>query len=327
MSGGTGTEGSAVDDRAERSLELTFRWDGETLVGSLRLPRGAGPHPAVIMAQGSGPADRGSGRFFGPIADTFVDQGVATFAFDKPGCGRSSGDWRQYGLSGRADQLVVAIDLIRDHPEIDGQRVGLWGHSQGGWLTQMLAGRPVDLAFAVANSAPTIGVPEQILYDARQTMGGDGFDEDETEEALDLVRALRQAAMDGTDFESMVAELLEPSRDRSWFASFPPIDDAGDWTHLSLLVSDPYEPVSALAGVECPFLAVYGALDPLLPPWQGMEESGRALGEAPTTDATVVVFPNGNHRIQVPGTETFVDGYLDLLGRWVSDRVGRHGGR
>ena len=83
-------------------VKLSFDWGGLKLAGSLDLPSGAGRHPAVLMAQGSGPADRDSGGYFEPIRQTFIDRGVATFAFDKPGCGESSGDWRHYALEARA---------------------------------------------------------------------------------------------------------------------------------------------------------------------------------------------------------------------------------
>ena len=68
-------------------------------------------------------------------------------------------------------------------------------------------------------------------------------------------------------------------------------------------------------------LAVYGGLDPLLPPWQGAEQSGRALAAAASTDVTVAVFPLGDHRLQDPDTEQFVDGYLNLLGDWTVKRT------
>jgi pimeloyl-ACP methyl ester carboxylesterase len=273
------------------------------------------------MAQGSGPADRDSGGYFEPIRQTFVDKGVAAFAFDKPGCGTSSGNWRHYGLIGRADQTVAGLDLVRKHPAVQGEQVGMWGHSQGGWLVQMLAGRPIELAFAVASSAPTIGVPEQILYDCEQAMRDRGYADEAVEGALDLTRALHQAAAGGADFESVSYRLLEPASHQSWYGSYPTIGGADDWQHVKLLIGEHFEPLRALSRVQCPFLAVYGGHDSLLPPWQGAEEAGHALVEAGCLDATVVVFPLGDHRLQKPGTEDFVDGYLSLLGDWISRRA------
>lgn len=305
-------------------VKLSFDWNGLKLAGSLHLPSGAGPHPTVLMSQGSGPADRDSGGYFEPIRQAFIDRDVATFAFDKPGCGESSGDWRHYALEGRAEQVLAALEVVRHHPTVDGERVGIWGHSQGGWLVQMLAGRRHALAFAIASSAPTIGVEEQILYDCEQTIRTQGYADQEIRDALTLTRALHEAATKDTDYESISRQLLGPASLRSWFEGYPSIDGERDWQHVKLLIGEPHQPMSDLRRITCPFLAVYGGLDTLLPPWQGVEESGRSLAAAESTDTAVVVFPLGDHRLQNAETKEFVHGYLDLLGDWTAKRAHEH---
>ncbi|MEM9615111.1 MAG: alpha/beta fold hydrolase [Actinomycetota bacterium] len=316
------------------AVPLSFEWEGLRLVGTLHPPAdgsaGTGRDetrsvdrrwPAVVMAQGSGPADRDCGGYFPPIRDAFLRAGIATFAFDKPGCGESEGDWYHYGLLGRGDQLIAALDLLRHQPTVDADRVGLWGQSQGGWLVQLLAGGRTPLAFAIANSAPTLTVAQQIHHDIEQTLRAAGHGDADVEQALALADALHTAATDGTTHEAATAELLAPAEQYDWYRHFPGIDGPDDWRHLGLLVGEPFDPCAALARVECPILAVYGALDALLPPWRGAEETGVALASAPTTDAAVVVFPTGDHRIR-HGDGTFAPGYLDLLGDWARRVIG-----
>ena len=273
------------------------------------------------MAQGSGPADRDSGGYFKQIRQAFTDRGIATFSFDKPGCGESTGDWRHYGLEGRANQMIAAIDVVRNHPGVSGDQLGIWGHSQGGWLVQKLAGQLDDLAFAITSSAPTINVGQQIAYDCERSFERDGLDQEQMRDALELIRALLAAATGGDDFVSISRELLAPASAESWYPSFPTIEDENDWVHFRQLISEPHDPLSDLNRITCPFLAVYGGLDPLLPPWQGAEESGRSLEAAGNVDATVMVFPHGDHRLQNPENQEFVPGYLDLLGTWTESRV------
>ena len=57
----------------------------------------------------------------------------------------------------------------------------------------------------------------------------------------------------------------------------------------------------------------------LLPAWQSAREVGVALAGSPCADATVVVFPDADHRIRIDGE--FAPGYLDLLGSWVERRL------
>ncbi|MEM7091666.1 MAG: alpha/beta fold hydrolase [Actinomycetota bacterium] len=303
-------------------IELSFEWDGLRLTGSLHVPDAGAAVPVVLMMQGSGPADRDSGGYFVPIRQVFLDRGVATYAFDKPGCGGSDGDWHNHGLVGRAGQADRAMEMLRKQPLVDAARVGIWGHSQSGWLVQMLAGRSSSLAFAIASSAPTITVEEQILYDLEHGMRHRGLEDDAVREALDLSRALFQAAVAGEDFESVARRLLQPAADLAWFHAYPAVGGVHEWRHLGQLLGEPFNPLDALRRVDCPFLAVYGYLDALLPASEGVEESELALAESPSADVTVVGFPDGDHRLQVSGSEAFADGYLELLGDWIAARIG-----
>lgn len=302
--------------------EIHVAWGDLQLAGTLHLPASSPPHPAVLMLQGSGPADRDSGGYFPPIRDTFLDRGIAVYSFDKPGIGGSSGDWRQYALAGRTDQALAAIALLRGHNEIDPRRVGIWGQSQGGWLVQMLAARLPDLAFAIANSGAAIGVEAQDRYGCEHTMRAEGKSKEQITRALAFIAAVHTAALRGDDYASVERRLLEASRGEPWYG-YLAIDNAEDWGGMSRFVTERYEPAEALARACCPFLALFGALDVLVPAWESAAIYARALREAGNQDATIVVFPQGNHRILVPETGEFVTGYLDVLGDWVARRVAR----
>ncbi len=217
--------------------------------------------------------------------------------------------------------MVAALDVVRNHPSVSGDQVGIWGHSQGGWVVQKLAGQLDDLAFAITSSAPTLDVGQQIAYDCERSFERAGFDQEQIRDALKLTGALLKAATRGDDFEAVSNELLAPASAESWYTSFPTVEDENDWVHFRQLVSEPHDPLSDLNRVTCPFLAVYGGLDTLLPAWQGAEECGRAFAAAANVDATVMVFPRGDHRLQDQVNKEFVPGYLDLLGTWTATRL------
>ncbi len=313
--------------------ELEFSWQGLTLAGTLSLPDtgdragagpdGGGPSPVVLLLQGSGSADRHCDGYFAPIADTFLSRGLATYAFDKPGCGRSTGDWRDHPLLARADQAESAIAALRATPSVDAGRVGVWGQSQGGWLAQILASRRLDLLFAIANSGPSIGVVDQNLFAIEHTMADAGQPAEAIEAALAFLDRVHGAASAGQDGDTIRRELVAPVEQEPWYQELYQGATAEDWDFLWRLVDEDYRPIEALGRVDCPFLAIYGGADLLVPAWQGAEESGRALASSGTTDAAVVVFPGANHRIKDQQGERFVPGYLDLLGDWAAARVPR----
>lgn len=297
---------------------IVFGWMGLRLVGTLHSPGAIAPHPVVVMLQGSGPSDRSADGYFSPIRDAFLARGIGTFAFDKPGCGDSSGDWRDHGLYDRADQVIAALASLKQHPMVRADSVGVWGHSQGGWLVQMLAARLQGLPFAIANSGPSIALPAQDLYGCEHSMRDDGHSEADIDLALTFLAQIHDAARQGLSFETVQARILEPARAQPWYG-YLTFDEEADWRLIGRFVTEGYEPLEALQQIRCPYLAVYGGRDVLLPAWRSAEETGVALRQAGNQDSAVVVFPGGDHRIQQDGAG-FVPGYLDLLADW----AGRH---
>jgi hypothetical protein len=302
---------------------LAFDWNGLTLVGTLHLPDEDGPHPVVVMIQGSGPSDRTSNGYFPPIRDAFLTRGIGTFAFDKPGCGESTGDWKDYALEARADQVVNALNAVRYLPTVAEDLIGIWGQSQGGWLVQMLASRLDNLAFAIANSGPSINLPDQDLYNCEHSMRAGGSSEDDIELALEFVTNIHTAARNGLPYETVDAELLAAARHQPWYGDTS-IDSDADWRLICQFVTEGYEPLEALRHIRPPYLAIYGGRDVLLPPWQSAKETGESLQQAENPDATVVVFPEGNHRIQDMPSGRLVTGYLDLLTDWTASHIASH---
>ena len=302
--------------------EATVDWNDVRLAGTLHLPRCEEPVPVVLMMQGSGPSDRHSNGYFPAIRDTFLERGIATYAFDKPGCGGSTGDWRDHALEERADQAVAVLQVLAEHPAVDRKRVGVWGQSQGGWLAQIIASRTPGLMFAVANSGPSIGVEEQDLYGCEHTMRAAGRAEGEIEQALAFMRATHEEARRGTDYAALEAMLLRQARTEPWI-EFATIEDEKDWELTARFVRERYDPCKEMARITCPYLAIYGGLDVLVPAWWSATQTGHALQAARNDDAAVVVFPNGDHRIRNAATGDFVAGYLDLLGDWTARHAER----
>jgi pimeloyl-ACP methyl ester carboxylesterase len=298
--------------------DLSFAWRGLDLAGSLHLPPGPGPHPAILMMQGSGPADRDNDGYFPQIRRAFLARSIATFSFDKPGCGASTGDWRDYGLTGRADQAEAAVVALRSQRDVDPTRVGVWGQSQGGWLAQIMASRPLQLAVAIANSGPSIGVAEQDLFGCEHSMRAEGHSEADIRSAVEFIEMLHDAARRGAPYGE-VAPLVAAAEVQPWYG-YAAVEDSADWRFGQFLIQEDYDPLQALRAVRCPFLAVYGGRDVLVPAWRGAAESGGALLDSGSTDTMVAVFPTGDHRIR-DASGGFVTGYLDLLGRWAEVRM------
>lgn len=110
--------------------EMTFDSEGTRLSGWLAKPETEGPHPVVVMSHGlSGVAALDLPNY----AEHFRAAGFACFAYDHRNWGKSAGwprcesdPWRQVA------DMREAISFARTLPDIDGERLGLWGTSYAG---------------------------------------------------------------------------------------------------------------------------------------------------------------------------------------------------
>ncbi|WP_448616092.1 alpha/beta hydrolase family protein [Modestobacter sp. URMC 112] len=155
-----------------RELELTF--GPPRLAGTLALPDGDGPWPAVLLASGSGPLDRDSNhrraRFdvARQLAAALARAGFASLRYDKRGVGATPGDWRTAGLYDNVDDLAAARDTLAARPEVDAGRLLVAGHSEGALLAAALAARGAPLAGLVLLSCSARPGRELLRWQARR---------------------------------------------------------------------------------------------------------------------------------------------------------------
>jgi len=130
---------------------------GVHLAGTLTIPEGNGPFPAVLLITGAGPQDRdesiGPLKPFAVTADALACAGVASLRVDDRGTGQSTGDWLRVNYEGDSDDVRCGLAYLKGRPEIDGRRIGLLGHSEGGIIAAKVAAQSPDVAFIVLLAA------------------------------------------------------------------------------------------------------------------------------------------------------------------------------
>jgi acetyl esterase/lipase len=108
--------------------------------GELRLPRGNGPHPVVVLIHGGCfKAAYATLRDLAPMADTLKAEGIATWNIEYRRLGQSGGGW-----PGTYLDVGRAVDHLRTfarESHLDLGRVVLVGHSAGGHLAMWAAAR------------------------------------------------------------------------------------------------------------------------------------------------------------------------------------------
>ncbi|WP_106400844.1 alpha/beta hydrolase family protein [Actinocorallia populi] len=158
-------------DMDERRVSI--RHGGHTLNGVLTVPEdGRARHGLVVYVHGDGPVDAAHEGGYRPLWEANARAGYASLSWDKPGVAGAPGDWLDQSMDDRADEAAAAIAWARARPDIDGDRIGLWGASQAGWVLPKIAARtPVRFAIAVS---PAVNWLRQGRYNLLAELRADG---------------------------------------------------------------------------------------------------------------------------------------------------------
>ena len=160
-------------DAGYRELDFSVPQARGALPGTLALPDGEGPFPAVVLVHGSGPQDRdetiGGNRPFLDIARGLASHGIAVLRYDKRTMARPQDFQQAFDVDDETtDDAVAALTALAADPRIDGERVFVFGHSQGGMLAPRIAQRWPRARGAVMWAAPARTLlellPEQNRY-------------------------------------------------------------------------------------------------------------------------------------------------------------------
>jgi dienelactone hydrolase len=177
--------------------EITVGSGEWALPGTLSLPAGAGPFPAVVLVAGSGPNDRdetvGGSKPFRDLAAGLASRGIAVLRYDKR--------TKVYGpkLAGIADFTVKqevlddvreAVKTLRSNPGIDPARIFVLGHSLGGMLIPRIGTADPSLAGLIVMAGPARSIDEAMVEQTKYIAMADGAVSPEEQARIDEVAAL-----------------------------------------------------------------------------------------------------------------------------------------
>lgn len=269
------------------------------------------------MIPGSGASDRHNDVFFPPIRSDLLAHRVAVASFDKRGSGGSSGSWTDADIAEQVADAIAAGELLR--AEVTDIPIGLFGHSQGGWVALEAASRDGRLAFVVANAGPGVTPGEQDRFALESALRRSGAGGDDLEAALSAYDGTLELLRSGASFDDFqsFATSEELAQTFGIIGEYAPVaEDAAAWEFARRIID--YDPAPALRRIGVPVLALFGGGDRLVP----VEASVAVYRESvPDERLTVHVFAGADHRCQVGDPPTMAPGYLELLNGWIAGVV------
>jgi pimeloyl-ACP methyl ester carboxylesterase len=311
-----------------RSQEVSFpsKAAGVTLSGSLTIPEGSGPYPAMILVTGSGPQDRDETLFghkpFAVIADYLARRDVGVLRYDDRGTAKSTGRFLGATTADFALDAEGALNYLLKRPEFT--KVGIGGHSEGAVIAPMVAARRRDVAFVVMLAGMGVSGEELIYAQAAATRHARGIPKEEIERnrrALEILFPLaRRGASEAEMLRSVRAKLgANPDAERDAKILADP------W-HRAFAA---YDPTPMLAKVRCPVLVMNGDLDLQVLADQNVPAITAALRKGGNQRITVRRFPNLNHLFQTATTglpdeypqidETIAPLVLETVANWLHE--------
>jgi pimeloyl-ACP methyl ester carboxylesterase len=302
-----------------RSEEVTFKNGDVTLSGTLVLPEGKGPFPAVVLTQMSSPAPRGA---YALQAYYFAAHGMAALMYDKRGVGKSTGEFNRSTMETLADDAVAGIELLGRRPDINAKAIGTWGHSQGGWLAPLAAIRSQKVAFVIAQAASGVPPAEQEVYRIENALRAHGFTEDEVKAGAAYQEKLMRWA---TSAGANRAELLASARanENARWASHVEImpDTLRDKPRAETTAFYSYDPLPDLKQLKAPVVYILGEKDAFVPVHKSAVLLKDTLDKAGHKDHQVWMLPRAAHGLW----ETDIDGgnaYINST-HWARDHYPR----
>jgi len=118
-----------------KKREVEFKVGNDTLRGTLFIPSGKGPFPAVIFFHGS----ESTGETYFELGEKLSQNGILGFAFNYRGCGVSDGNIKEQTLGMGLEDAKAAMELFFPQKEVDRERVGISGSSYGAFLASMIS--------------------------------------------------------------------------------------------------------------------------------------------------------------------------------------------
>ncbi len=267
---GNATE--AASGFEEHAVE--FHNQAVNLAGSLLLPRSEAPVPAVIFVHGAGHHTRESLR---EVAEYFASHGIAALIYDKRGVGQSGGVYESHRpYENLVNDALAAVAFLKQRGDIAESQIGIWGLSQGAYISAAAASRTDDIKYIVVAGA---SVADGMMFYYRDNLfrlyGFSGTLRDVAEKAHLAKYSLPHNSPDGFGLSTFAPR------------TYPPPDQ---YLH------------PAWSQVDQPVLAMWGQLDQHVPVGESVAGLKHSLANAKNEKWTVIILPRADHDLGISET-------------------------
>lgn len=344
------TEQTVIDPSTlpYNSEEITFYNDGNTFAGTLTYPKEEGKKfPAVVLITGSGAQNRDEEilgfKIFGKIADHLTRNGIAVLRYDDRGVGGSKGkSVNESTTEDFAGDVAAAVELLKTKEYVNPMGIGLLGHSEGGIVAPIVAGKTNDIAFMILMAGTGVKGIDVVKEQSKLIMKADNTPEDDITGYIVMINLIYETLVkDGNikeleeqleknvsdSYEKMSAEEKKTIKNKDEYVKQTVKQTIAQFSSKWMKYFLSHDPSYALEKVTCPVLMLFGGKDMQVIVSQNQKPMEDALKKAGNSNYTTRIYPDANHLFQEAGTgspneygqlpKEFVPGFLDDITEWI----------
>ena len=323
------------------SERLDFAFEGRRLSGVLDRPAGRPASGIVILVHGHGQTNAVAGKWYRDLRSRFAEMGLASYVWDKAGCGQSEGTYdHNQSVQSSAREVLAAIGELKRRDVAGSGHIGLWGISRAGWICPLVIEEMPSIAFWISVSGTDDKESFGYLLEANLRIegrneaearalaaewrrGGALFRKGGTwAEYLRATENLRRDPFYDAFFHEDGTEEGYRANQRRFMAENHPLDEASG---LAIYVPQFRE---TLSKIRCPVLALFGEKDSIVDWRRTLALYQETMGRSEGALLTVKTFPGCNHNLQQCQTGGFretrtsppqpaCEGYLDTISAWI----------
>lgn len=335
--------------------EFSFISSGASLNGIISRPENNDATSIVVMVHGYGPTNVVKGDWYRQIRSEFTSKGISVLTWDKPGCGKSEGEFDiNQPIESSADEVVSAIAALKKSGEPGSDRIGLMGFSRAGWIAPVAISREPNVSFWISVSGTD--AYENWGYLLRSNLELEGYSSSEIdtvykewidgnllfnsggpyEQYLSATRAFRKNEMvqklSGQQFEDHkpgtdayeAAHKMYLKNQKKYMSEGHLFDDENG---LPIVVSDFDQVLKSVSG---PVLAIFGDNDRNVD-WRKTKELYEStIGVTEPSKLSVKVFKGADHNLRMSKTGGYLEprskdywsipyaeGYYEVMVEWL----------
>ena len=323
------------------SKDVTFVNEvaGITLAGTLTLPKGKGPFPAVVLVTGSGAQNRNeeilNHKPFLVLSDYLTRSGIAVLRYDDRGVGQSGGKFDGSTTSDFAYDAQAAYNFLARTKKINKERIGIIGHSEGAMVAPMVAASDSSVKFIVLRAGPGIPIDQLMLKQTEVSSRFAGISEEEIAVSLELNRKFYDILLNEKDDERAKIQIEQIVQDHlNSMPSEISTQISNELPQLTKTMLSPwfryfinFNPEHFLKQINCPVLAINGSKDSQVSAIENLDGIRKSVKETHNKNVYTYIMPDLNHLMQhcesgsvneyIKIEETFSEEVMKIIADWI----------